>query len=252
MPARIGGALEQGSGRITAQINGVRTGEVLDLQHLGSSDGDPGVFIPDVQLGAAAWMGIAKWIEVGAQFQYASLSWASPNAVGVLDFPADKQEDMFLFGLGARGNFELGDSKLTLSPILELNAASVSQAVFVCSTCTNDFVPSNADYTFERLDREVFILPNTALQLSYAVLDGLRFYAMLGAQLSVTNVGFDADISNLPDTTLENFVVGYFAAGVEAQVESFVVSATFMLPIEDVERIDFGPTFAFQIGAHID
>jgi hypothetical protein len=76
-------------------------------------------------------------------------------------------------------------------------------------------------------------------------------YLMVGAQASVKNTGFESDPSTLPDDTLEAMFVGYIGVGIDVDIDGFVAGASFYLPFEGEDRIDFGPSFAFKIGGRI-
>lgn len=247
-PSRTGGELFEGEVRVAGHMNAIRANaDVVELEDLFTQPGDPGVFIPDYQLGASAYFGLGNGFELGGQLGFASLSWASRNTAGVLPFPAGEEEDLLLGGLGARYNFMLEHPALRLSLLGEFNYVNVPQAVFVLTGDT---------YTFERIDHDSFILPNVALQFGWEAalnaeeggLDYVFPYLLLGVQRSITNVGFDDQIANLDDSTLEGYYAGYIGLGIDARFGRFVIGGSLYLPFETVERIDFGPSFAFNVG----
>jgi len=243
-PDRVGGELFDGEVRLAGHINAIRANsDSVVLDDLFTLPGDPGVFIPNFQLGGSAYFGLGNGFELGGQFSFASLSWASRNTPGVLDFPAGKEENLLMGGVGARYNFQIEHPAIRLAVLGELNFVDVPQAVFVLESGT---------YNFERMDHDSFALPNLALQLGWeAALEGMDYvepYVMLGVQRSVTNVGFDDQIANLDDSTLEGFYAGYLGFGIDARFSNLVVGANLYLPFESVERIDFGPNFSFTLG----
>ncbi|PKN58095.1 MAG: hypothetical protein CVU56_07445 [Deltaproteobacteria bacterium HGW-Deltaproteobacteria-14] len=246
-PARTGGELAKGEVRLAGHLNAIRASDgVVDIDDLFTEVGDPGVFIPDFQVGASAYFGAAPGLELGGQVSYASLSWASRNTVGVLEFPPGHDENLFQFGVGLRYNVPIEHPSLRLGFIGELNFVDVPEAIFVLN---------GGAYEFRRVDHENFMLPNVALQLGWegwfengSVLP----YLLLGVQRSVTNVGFDDQLINLDDNTLEGFLAGYVGLGADLRIEGFVLGMTFYVPFESVERIDFGPSFAVTVGGVID
>ena len=258
-PARTGLPLEKGAIRFEGFANGINMGDTIYdgdwLIEDSPQVGDPGVLIPDLHLGASLYFGLPKGLELGFQLGYAAMDWSHRNATGVLPFPDDQQRDLFSGGLGARFTFPLKSEQLSLSILGQLDVTSVPQAVFVCvdqEACTSDQVSGDFEamdiYRFERLDEEMFILPNFALQLGWKVDPTFMPYLFLGLQTTVTNTGFEADRSTLPDDKLEALMVGYVGIGVDADIEGFVVGGSFYFPFEGEERLDFGPSFAFKIG----
>lgn len=247
VPARTGGELADGEVRIAGHLNAIRVDDgVVDINDLFTEVGDPGLFIPDFQIGGSAYFGVGPGLEIGGQISYASLSWASRNTVGVLEFPPGRDENLFQFGVGLRYNVPIEHPSLRLGFIGELNFVNVPEAIFVLN---------GDDYEFRRIDHENFMLPNVAVQLGWEELfenGSVLPYLLLGVQRSVTNVGFDDQLINLDDNTLEGFLAGYFGLGADLRIGGFVVGATFYIPFESVERINFGPSFAVTVGGVVD
>jgi len=248
-PARSGGELEDGQVRLSGHINAIRTNsDVVHLDDLFTLPGDPGAFIPDFQLGASAYFGLGSGFELGGQVGYASLSWSHRNTPGVLSFPSGNQEDLLLGGVGVRYNFPIKHPSLRLGALCELNFVNIPEAIFKLDSATDE-------YEFQRVDHENFMLPNLALQLGWEQLfeaGGVTPYLLLGVQRSVTNVGFDNQIANLDDNTLEGYWIGYAGLGAELRIQSFVIGASFYVPFQSANRIEFGPAFAINIGGIID
>ena len=227
----------------------VTTNTAGAMVHGDTRVGDPGVFVPDLQLGGSLYVAVSDSVQLGAQVSYAHLSWAHPNVVGVLDFPDGSDEHVLFGGAGVRVDLLEPFGRFQVSLIGELNLGDVPQAVYLCSTCDGDTHHVSTSeardlYRFFRYDSEMFMLPNVAVQASWNVTPELQIYGLLGAQANVTNIGFDDDLSRLNDTTLETFLLGYVGLGIELRVEAFVVNATFFLPLEGEDRIDFGPSLA--------
>jgi len=247
VPSRTGGELAKGEVRLAGHINAIRAGNgYVDVDDLFTQVGDPGVFIPDFQLGGSAYFGVGPGLELGGQVGFASLEWASRNTPGVLEFPPGRQENLFLAGVGMRYNAPIEHESLRLGFIGELNFVDIPEAIFV---------DNNGVYEFRRIDHENFMLPNVAMQLGwegYFDNGSVLPYLLLGVQRSVTNVGFDDQLANLDDNTLEGFMAGYIGFGADLRIEGFVVNAAFYVPFESVDRIDFGPSFAFSVGGVID
>jgi hypothetical protein len=280
-PSREGQSLKEGQVRLTGNLIGVNTAEEGTQFRFtpGIAEvGDPGVLIPDLQIGASVWTAVAPAIEVGAQFFYASMGWADPNVVGVLPFPRGEQRDLYFGGIGLRLNADalFSDRNFALGLLTELNVASIPEAIFLCSDqarCMGQSGSTNAElYIFDRVETQTFFLPNLALQFGYRFSndtalksetsatepgkpDALRVsvmpFLMLGVQASVTNTGFEPDLSTLPEDSLERLWVGYAAIGVDAVIEQFVVGASLMLPAEGERAIDFGVVGNFRLGVQL-
>lgn len=246
LPARVGAELHEGEVRLAGHVNAVRADAAPLSELYWTEVGDPGVFIPDFQLGASGWFGLGGGLEIGGQLQFASLSWTRRNTVGVLDFPAQHQENLLLGGVGLRYNVPVDHHALRVGLIGEVNYVSVPQAVFVLEQDV---------YRFERIDNEGFLLPNVALQVAWEepLSPHITFapHLLLGAQRSVTNVGFDDDLSRLDDSTLEGFVAGYVGLGADFRIHALAVGAAIYFPFDGVDRIDFGPSFALTLGGVI-
>lgn len=243
LPARVGGATERGEVRISGHVNAVRS-DRIQLDALFPSEGDPGVFIPDVELGGSLTFGLPGGFEIGGQVLYASGSWQSPNTVGVLRFPRGLDQDVLLGGLGFRWNLPLRHPELRLAILTEFNFTNIRQAVFVKDADTGE-------YGFDHADEDFFVLPNAALQAGWEISpDGtwsVTPYVLIGGQRSVTNIGFDNRVSSLDDSTLEGFGVFYFGLGAELRYDAFAFGASFYYPVDSVALIDFGPSFAFSV-----
>lgn len=279
-PTREGQPLERGDVRIEAHVSGLNTADegdfflfVPDVAEVG----DPGVLIPDLQLGGSIYAGLPGGLEFGAQLYYAAMDWADPNVFGVLPFPRGEEEDLLMGGLGLRLNIDVGNPRLALALLAEVNIASIPEATFVCTDedrCTGDSLTLTGDelYRFDRVDHETFFLPNVGLQFGWRFGDGadpdasdeaaeprdpeaialsVMPYLALGMQSSVTNTGFDPNLGNLPDDTLEALWVGYFSVGVDARIAQLVLGASMLVPVEGEDAIDFGLVFNFRIGVQL-
>ncbi|MCA9518470.1 MAG: hypothetical protein KC635_26225, partial [Myxococcales bacterium] len=243
LPARVGGETHRGEVRISGHVNAVR-GDQVELEALFPEEGDPGVFIPDFELGGSLYFGLPRGFEIGAQVLYASGEWQTPNTVGVLRFPRGLNQDVLLGGVGFRWNLPLRHPELRLSILTELNFSNIREAVFVRDGDTGE-------YGFDHAEEELFFLPNAAIQAGWEISpDGtwsLTPYLVIGGQRSVTNVGFDNNLASLDDSTLEGFGVFYFGLGAEMRYDMFAFGASFYYPVDSVELIDFGPSLAFTM-----
>ncbi|MCC6619804.1 MAG: hypothetical protein IT385_01035 [Deltaproteobacteria bacterium] len=259
-PVRAGLPLDKGEIRLEGHANAINSGGTI---HDGDwlfdefpDVGDPGVLIPDVHLGASLYFGLPKGVELGFQLGYAAMDWSHRNAIGVLPFPEHAEEDLFMGGVGIRYTIPLDSREVSLSLMGQLDLVTIPQAVFVCvdsERCTADQWSGDFEaediYRFERIDEELFMLPNVAIQLGWKAMPELMPYLFLGAQASVKNTGFEDDPTSLPEDTLETMFVGYIGIGVDADIEGFVIGGSFYLPLEAEDRIDFGPSVALKLGA---
>lgn len=284
-PTREGQPLDRGDVRLEGHVSGAntgRTGSFFFFEPGVAEVGDPGVLIPDFQLGASVWAGLPAGLEFGGQIYYASMGWSEPNLNGVLPFPAGREEDLLMGGLGLRVNIDVDDPRLKLAVLTELNIASIPEAIFVCNDsqrCDDQQLSTNGEelYRFERVDHETFFLPNVALQFGWRfndardgaactpdpqapercleVADTVRLsampYLLLGVQESVTNTGFEPDFSTLQSDSLKGLWMGYLGFGVDAVFDKLVVGASLIIPIEGERAIDFGAVFNFKLGVEL-
>ncbi|HRE91960.1 MAG TPA: hypothetical protein PK095_22770, partial [Myxococcota bacterium] len=217
------------------------------------------------------WAGLPGGLEIGGQLYYAAMTWADPNVWGVLPFPDNEEEDLFMGGLGLRLNVDTGAPQLALAMMVDLNLATIPEAIFICSSndpevCSGQRLVTEEVYRFDRTERETFLLPNFALQIGWKPLLGdaapdavseagalaVMPYLLLGLQSSVTNTGFEDDISTLPDDSLESLWMGYIGVGVDATFQGLAFGASVILPIEGERAIDFGAVFNLKLGAHFE
>ena len=285
-PTREGQPLERGDVRLEGHISGVNTaasGGFFRFEPGVATVGDPGVLIPDLQIGGSLWAGLPAGFEIGAQLYYAAMEWADPNVFGVLPFPRGMEEDLLMGGIGLRLNIGTGNPRLAVGLMAEVNLATIPEAIFVCrdaERCADESTSlatsDDERYRFERIDHELFFLPNVALQLGWRFGDVPQAYdewlgenaqpiprdpdavsisAMpfftLGLQSSVTNTGFEPDFTTLPDDTLETLTVGYIGIGIDAMFDKLVLGGSMLLPIEGEDAIDFGVVFNFRVGVQL-
>jgi len=248
LPVRAGAALDEGQVRLAAHANAIRATRAT-YASLFPEEGDPGVLVPTLELGLSGYAGVLPELEIGAQVLYAHHRWLRPNTVGVLPFPTGREQGVLLGGVGLRYNAPIDHPALRVGVVGELNVAAIQQAVYV-------FDASVDGYRFERLDDDLFALPNVAVQVAWEVAPEAAWrlspYLILGAQRGVTNVGFDANLANLDDSTLEGFIIGYVGLGADLEVGALIVGAAFYFPFHGVALIDFGPSFALTLGATLD
>lgn len=267
-PSREGLALEKGQVRLSAHLSGVNAADGGDffLFTPGQAEvGDPGVLIPDFHFGASLWAGLPGGLEIGGQFYYGAMAWSDPNVSGVIPFPTGREEDLFMGGLGLRLNVDTGNPRLALAMMVDLNLATIPEAIFLCEdddpeVCRGERLVGEEVYRFDRIERENFFLPNFALQIGWLPLleEGAEAekaevsfmpYLLLGLQSSVTNTGFENDIATLPDDSLESLWMGYVGLGVDATWQGLALGMSLILPIEGERAIDFGPIFNLKVGA---
>ncbi len=245
IPSRVGMPLEPREVRVSGEVNPVR---LMPHENPLPRTGDPGVFVPRIQVGGSVYGAPIRGLELGAQLRYTHLSWADPSAIGVLPFP-DDDEHLLVGGVGLRGNLRFSDD-LTGSIMMELNATEIVQAVYVCRTCQPGSI--NPRYRFERIDRVFYVLPKFAANLSYRFNEHIGVFAFFGWQLGVTNNGFDPDLSNLPNSTIKPMFVVPMGVGFEAKVEMFYVRLATYYPLEFVGGREFGLALSGQVGLSFD
>jgi len=213
-------------------------------------EGAAGVWIPTTQIGGGAYVAPNEWVEFGGQLHYTSLKWAHANVLGVPEFPPGHQEEpMWMGGPGVRINVPVGDGFITPAFLAEANVVSVPQAVYVCSQCNGTYnIDQPPVYTFERMDRKSFLLPTWAAHLTISPIEYVHIIGLVAAERGVKNVGFDPDINNLENDTLDGYWYGTAGGGVELRYKFVYATALFTGAFGQPQEIGFGPSLTAQIG----
>lgn len=263
MPANHGAPIGESGMKAFGQVNTLRltpTGDINNIEDLLGQipfEGAAGLWIPKVQFGAGVYGAPSDIISVGAQAEYTRLEWAERNVLGVLEFPEEeKGQQIFMGGPGVRVNIPVGKNAegrqiVTPAAILETNIATVPQAVYVRTgdvVVNPDGTIDNAGYSFERIDRETFILPTLAAHLTVSPIEWVHILGMVGVQRGVKNIGFDPDIENLENSTLSGYFYGIAGAGLEGRYDVFFATAMLNGAFGQPQEIGFGLSGAFSVG----
>jgi hypothetical protein len=244
IPTRSGAPLEAKETAISGEISSI-TSPQLSNPDLG----DPGLLVPDLQVGGSLYRGITEELELGVQARYASYHWATPNLEGVLPFPEERQPNIFMYGVGIRTNNKIDGTRTTISAIGELNAATIYQARYSCelSVCGDStFVSSGAElgyYKLDGLDKATVGYYNLSLSQSTQLTPKLNFFTLLGIENHYRNVGFDTNQESNP---LFDYIMTIAGSGVEYQSGGFSTTLTLFFPFEDESAIEFGPSMQVQ------
>ena len=264
LPAQSGAPIGGEGVKAFAQVNSARLGsaELQTIQDLIGSipfEGAAGLWIPKMQVGAGVYGAPNKNVEIGAQATYTRLEWADPNVLGVLEFPAEfDDQEIIMGGPGVRFNIPVTEGVegkppiVTPAFILETNLATIPQAVFV-RTGEGIMVDAEgnvtaAQYEFVRIDRETFILPTLAAHVTVSPLEYVHILAMGGVQRGVKNIGFDPNIDNLESSTLEGYFYGFVGGGVEGRYEMMYATALVSGAVGQPKEIRFGLSGTFSLG----
>jgi hypothetical protein len=263
MPANHGAPIGEAGMKAFGQVNTLRltpTGEISNIEDLLGQipfEGAAGLWIPKVQFGAGVYGAPSDIISVGAQAEYTRLEWAERNVLGVLEFPENEQnQHIIMGGPGVRVNVPVGKNEegrqiVTPAAILEANLATVPQAVYVRTgnvMVNPDGTIDNEGYTFERIDRETFILPSLAAHVTVSPIEYLHILGMVGVQRGVKNIGFDPDISRLEESTLSGYFYGFAGGGLEGRYDMFYATAVLNGAFGQPEEIGFGLSGTFSVG----
>ncbi len=248
--ARVGSPLYKGEVRIMAEASGFDYEPLSKEVDLTTEVGSAGVYIPNVEFGAAGYVGVSPHIELGIRMQYGHEYWSTPNTVGVLPFPESEPAELVIGGIGMRVNmpFEREKFRGAASLIGELNGAAIPQATYYCETCAGEPYDGEPLYTLHSRESEQFLLPNLAFQVGAYAGDIVFVDVFLGAAYSITNVGFESDAGAIDNSTLQMFLATYAGIGVEVHAGHFVTTFHYYLPYELQDDIVFGPLFSLQVG----
>lgn len=228
--------------------------DILDLLENVPQEGYAGVLIPRYQFGGGVYGAVNEFVEFGGQLHYAQYSWAEPNVNGVLEFPPDyEDESVFSGGPGFRANVPIEGTFVTPSLHIEMNVTSVPQVTYVCESRCSDVVDANDPgppiYRFDSFEKKTFIHPNLHGSVTISPLgDYLHITPFFGAQRGVKNNGFDPDITNIDNDTLEGYFYFTGGLGLEGRYKFGSLGATILFPAGGPEEIDFGPSVSITGG----
>jgi hypothetical protein len=259
--SRSGGPLEGGEFAGELQINSVGLDEATRAARSPGEEviskipsvGDPGLYVPKMQIGATGYYGINRYLELGAQLHVTRLGWATPNYLGVLPFPEDTVDWMVIAGPGVRANLPAGDSPVTFSWHTELAFASIPQATYVCETCPGGAREGQGDgarpeYELRGVERHLTALPSMQFSTSVSIFEVIHPFAFVGAQRSIVNTGFDPDRDNVDNHTLEGVWLGQLGSGVEFRVHPMSVTLMFAKPIAAPRGLPLDYSLGVQMG----
>lgn len=247
LPSRTGAPLDDLQVRIQGEANPVRlsTGDdpVASTIHDNVAYGDPGLLVPQAELGASVYFAPIRYFEFGAQFHVASWRWSRANKNGVLDFPDGQKRDVWQSGFGLRGNLPIRRIDLTFSPILEINFVHVPEATFVRDS-------RSGAYRFDGMYESFWTYPAFFLQVDKGFLESrLHLQFLVGLERTLTNTGFDT--SDPGHSTVRSALAVPIGLGLEFTWKWFAVGATFFYPVavgDNLEAGTFGPSLALRIG----
>jgi hypothetical protein len=259
VPSRTGRPLDGREMRGSLELNPFRFVTEEEATHsLVAVPGDPGLFVPRAQIGASFYGSPVRGLELGGQFRYGPMAWSDANKVGVLPFPSGQGRDSLHGGIGVRGNWFLDGFPGSLSLLGELNVARVCQARFVCEGDKCDsgyYMPEdptgtfrNGKYRFDGIQETLFLLPSLFASFQIKAWEWFHFFAMLGTERSVTNVGFESDASKKNASSLTGMWLVVPAVGVDFEISHFYTTATFFYPCVVDQEVRFGPSLTWQVG----
>ena len=94
--ARTGSRQGKGDVRLVAEASGVDPAFTVDEYDFVTEVNSAGVYIPDIELAAAGYVGVSEHVELGVQMLCTNDEWSTPNTVGVLPFPEWQQPKLLI------------------------------------------------------------------------------------------------------------------------------------------------------------
>lgn len=260
-PSNMGGPIGGKGVRAFGHANSIAfTSQTADSDDLVAileevpQEGYAGVLIPRFQVGGGVYGAVNEFVEFGGQLHYSRYSWAEPNVNGVLEFPPEYEDQaVFSGGPGVRVNVPIEDTFVTPSLHVEMNVTSVPQVTYVCEQRCSEAVvvddPGPPIYRFDSFEKKTFIHPSAHASVTISPLgDYLHIFPFAGVQRGVKNNGFDPDITNVDNDTLEGYFYFTGGLGVEGRYEFATLAATLLFPAGGPEEIDFGPAVTITGG----
>lgn len=217
-PVRQGRPLRLGEIRATGHIQGLMADPTPEAQW--SSDTPPdaddaGLMVPGLMLGGSLYGSPWEGLEVGGQLQYAAHRWAKPAVTDIFSIPDGDQRDMWIFGVGGRYTWNLGDLPLAIGLALEINVLHLQTATFSCLQAECVLGQSGqASYAYVGTTNQWTANVIAGAQLTWRPDDFWSLYLVLGLENGVLNDGFDTG-SNVSDDALGGYLAGYAGLGIE-------------------------------------
>lgn len=249
-PSRLGPPLKAKEIRLAGQLNPVRLLFDTEPIALDSAENDPGLLIPVTQVGALAYVGLARFLEIGGQVHFAPRRWARKNVPGVLGL-SKSDASVLMAGFGARASYKPTNTALTLSASTEFNWVRIVQAVYVCTIdpCVDTAgVGDRGLYALDRIDRRAFLLPGLFFHLGGDVGKYFHVAGFVGAEANVKNNGLDPDTDADDSSTLSKYVVWVSGMAVEGRIDPMFFNASLVTPIVFEDATYSGPSVVLQTG----
>jgi len=254
LPARTGAPLGDMEVRIQGEANPVRLSDGSDPVSTDSYNtvymGEAGVLIPQAQIGGSVYFAPIRYIELGGQFYWASYRWTRANNAGVLNLPKEHKRDVWIGGLGLRGNIPITSIDLTISLMLQIDITRIPEAEFLDASLLYPSQGYKPGFRFNRMYDGTWVFPGFFLQVDKGFLDStLHLHFILGIERTLQNIGFDW--LDRGQSTLENAAAIPIGVGLEYRYEWFIVGATLFYPLALGDRLDvdnFGPSLSIRMG----
>lgn len=253
LPARLGAPLDPWHGRAAVELSSLLAPLPIYSQLPGAfegAQGEPGVLVPQLHLGASFYIGLFRFWETGVRLQYTHAKWADRNFSNVIELPSSQDRGLYEITLGQRLNLlrEAGPyHAFNLAVLTELGVASTAEAVY-CQEQACDGSPSaDPEYVVHETNSQLFWRPQLALLIGAQLHELVFVDALVGATTSLTNIGFDR-IENIDDDTTEAFWLGYVGTGIDLRYEHAFATFHYYVPFEEQRYISFGARLSLQTG----
>jgi hypothetical protein len=253
LPSRVGAPLDPMHGRVGLELSSIAVPMLLvDVPNFGGGEqGEPGVLVPRLHLGAAFHIGLFSFWEAGVRVLYTHASWSSRNFPNVIALPDDQDGSLYELAISHRINFlrDLGPwQAFNAALLLELGVGSTAEAVYCQEQQGCEGAPSaDPGYLVHETDRYLFFRPQLALSLGAFAHELVFVDVLFGTTTSLDNVGFDR-LENIDDETNGMFWIGYFGGGVDVRYEMVFATLHLYFPFEGEDRIYFGPRLSARAG----
>lgn len=273
-PTRTGRPLDSGEVRFAAEIDQSfsaphATGDRVRVAGISIYDEgwvpdeeDPGVRIPQTQIGASAYVGLGPYFELGGQFLVGPNGNAAANFPGyVLDFDGGPS---FRMGPGLRANIPVSE-RFAISLGAEFDFMRVPQATFICrnahrigepysgdpSEPLTGWCTTNEEFDLKEIEEHLAMYATTMFEPVVMLNDTVSLIVHGGVSTGVRNIGFDPYIERADESTLKMYATPFVGVGAEARLRNFFVVAGFDFLIPAIAEVGPMPVLSLTMGGRV-
>jgi len=259
LPGRFGARLRAGEFQLTGSVDPVLLTGVTTYSM--RNPNQPAMWIPRVQVGGQAYVGVNDVFELGLQVRGASNEWTEPTLTEAVK-PRLRDEITTQFGLGYRLNTSPPDHAVQVAITGEFNLVKRHSVLIVDTVCTEYSCPSMNDDLQPEFERLV-VQGNSAganvglgVNLSWEFVEHFHLLGIFAAAFHSTNeytetLRYNPTEQRIEDDPWNSTLVIHVGAGMEIRWHPFVFNAILHYPMSTREGLQYGPAVTASLGFSI-